>query len=163
MEKFLELRHEAKKKIGVADHILLTSYTLLHDTKLLLSAANTIYKALEASMNSVLEYERLFKRIPPLSVEFESRFIVFKKVLSKYGVNKKSYFELLRNMREIHVSHQKSPVEFRRKDKFVIANEDYQLKTLDLKILKNYLFEAKVFIEEMSKVTSTNDGIFRRS
>ncbi len=162
MEKFLELRQKAEKKIKIADHILLSSYTLLHDTKLLLSSVNTIYESIESAMDSVLEYERLFKRIPPLGSGFESRFSVFKKVAKAKKLDKK-HLDLLRTIRDIKVSHDNSPVEFRRKDKFVIANEDYQLKTLDLKDLKKYLYEAKVFIRETTNLTSENDRIFRRS
>jgi hypothetical protein len=161
MEKFQELILIANRKIKIADHILNVSYKLVDDPKILLSATLSIYSAIEAAMFSALEYERLFKRVPVFSDNFDSKYTVFRnKLAPKHNISNDD-LKLLKDLREINEAHKKSPVEFTRKDKFVIASEDYDLKTLELKDIKIYLTRAKVFIGQMDKFVNRQNGIFR--
>lgn len=161
MEKFQELILIANRKIQIADHILHVSYKLVDDPKILLSAITSIYSAVEAAMYSALEYERLFKRVPVFSDNFDSKYTIFRnKLAPKHGFSNED-LKLIRDLREINEAHKKSPVEFTRKDKFVIASEDYELKTLEEKDIKKYLSRAKIFIEQIDKFVKRQNGIFR--
>ncbi|MFT4261141.1 MAG: hypothetical protein ACMXX9_01785 [Candidatus Woesearchaeota archaeon] len=161
MEKFQELIQQAKKKIIIADHMLNSSYKLVGDPKILLSVSTSLYVAVEAAMSSALEYERLFKRVPIFSDNFNSKYATFRNKLAPKHDIKKEDLLLIKELNEIYEAHKKSPVEFTRKDKFVIASDTYELKTLEFSDIKTYLRRAKVFIEEMDKFTSRNDRIFR--
>ena len=161
MEKFQELILESKRKITIADHMLNVSYKLVQDPKILLSITLNLYTAVEKAMTSVLEYERLFKRVPSFTESFDSKFTIFRgKFQQKHSISKEN-IKLVIELREIHTAHKKSPVEFAKKDKFVIASDDYDLKTLEFDDVKKYMSRAKVFIQEMDKFVSKNDGIFR--
>lgn len=161
MEKFQVLRDDARKAIRIADHMLTTTYPLLRDPKLLVSAAKNIYLAVELALSSLLEYERLFKRIPAFQDNFESKYRVYTdKIVRRYNIRPENP-KLLLELREIVQAHKNSPVEFSRKEKFVICSPNYDLKTLSEKDLKKYLNEAKVFIEETIKFTRENERIFR--
>ena len=56
--------------------------------------------------------------------------------------------------------HKKSPVEFTRKDTFVIANGGYKLKTVTIDKIKEYIQHTKEFIKLMEEIVSKNEQIF---
>ena len=161
MEKFQEQRENAKKIIRIADHILTVTYPLLKDPKLLVSATKNIFQALEHAMNSVLEHERLFKRIPAYQDNFESKYRVLReKVMPRRNLNPE-HLKMIRDLKEIISAHQKSPMEFSRKEKYVICSDNYDLKTLSERDLKKHLSNAKIFIEQASLLTQENERLFR--
>ena len=163
MEQFQILRDKAVQKIRVADHMLFMTYPLVKDPKLLLSIIENIFASLDYGVSSLLHHEKLFKRIPPFHDTFPSRFEIFKdKMIPKYELSPK-YVKLIKDVGSIISEHKKSPVEFARKDKFVICSPSYSLKTIDTNLVKKYIFETKVFVDNVNKIVSKHEGIFARS
>jgi len=161
MEKFQELREAAKKKIQLADHILTMTYPIVNDGKLLVAVAENIFLALTNTMGSVLYYERLFKRVPPFHDNFSSKFNLFKEYAEKENIDS-GYLKLIQNMKEIIVKHKKSPVEFTRKDQFVICNGSYKLYTISVNELKDYVAKAKSFLSNTESIISRNGELFAK-
>lgn len=160
MEKFQELRETAKKKISIADHMLTQTYPLIKDPKLLLAIIENIFLALTNAIGSVLYYERLFKKIPPFQDNFPSKFNMFRtRCVQRHNINK-DYIDLVSDVKSIIIKHKKSPVEFTRKDSFVICSENYKMKIISLEEIKNYLDKTKLFIQEVSSIVSKNENIF---
>lgn len=160
MEKFQELREVAKKKVHIADHMLTQTYPLIKDPKLLLAIIENVFLALTNAIGSVLYYERLFKRIPPFQDNFSSKFNMFRaRCVEKYKINK-DYVGMIRDVKDIILQHKKSPVEFSRKDSFVICSEDYKMKVISIEQIKSYLDKTKLFIQEASYIVSKNENIF---
>lgn len=160
MEQFQLLRERAKSRLLVADHMLTTTYPLIKDTKLLLVVMENIFLALSHSMSSLLYYDRLFKKIPPFHDSFESKFSMFKeRCIHRYNIDKE-YLILLQDIKKMMVEHKKSPVEFIRKDKFVICSDNYRMKTITINQLKDYISKTKVFVQRISTIVSKNDAIF---
>ena len=161
MEEFQKFRDAAKKKISLADHMLTMTYPLVQDTKLLLVVLENIFLAMTNAMSSVLYYERLFKRIPPFTDNFENKFLIFReKCINKYKINPE-YLNLLKEIKDIIVQHRRSPVEFVRKDRFVICSDNYKIKTISIDQIKDYIAKAKDFIQLTNFIVSKNEGIFR--
>ncbi|MCF7865849.1 hypothetical protein K9M18_00235 [Candidatus Woesearchaeota archaeon] len=161
MERFQELREKAKQDIRKADHLLTTTYSLIQEPKILLSVANNLFIALENTMTALLEYERTFKRIPAFSESFDLKFTLYKNKLEpKYNLNK-DFSRMLQDLNEIVKAHGKSPIEFSRKDKYVICSDSYEVRTLSQQDLKRMLSKAKVFIELINNITKENDRIFK--
>lgn len=161
MEEFQQFREVAKKKISLADHMLTMTYPLVNDTKLLLVVLENVFLAMTNAMGSVLYYERLFKRVPPFTDNFENKFHLFKeKCVNRYKISP-DYITLLREIKEIIVQHRKSPVEFIRKDRFVICSENYKIKTISVDQIKEYIAKAKSFIQLTNFIVSKNERIFR--
>ena len=161
MEKFQELRDSAGKKLQIADYILTMTYPLVKDQKLLLSVAENLFLAYSYSISSLLHYERLFKRIPPFQEDFSSKIGMFAdRCVGKYGIDSEN-MSIIRDLKEIIVAHRKSPVEFSRKDSFVICDEDYRLRTISPSIIKGYVEKAKLFIRKISSIVSEDEAIFR--
>lgn len=160
MEQFQILRQKSLQKIKVADHMLTMSYTLVNDPKILLSVINNIALAYEYSMSAILEYERLFKRVQVFKDNYNSKLTLFIKIADKLKIDKE-HIKIMKELEEIKKAHEKSPVEFSRQGKFVICSDNYEMKTLEIKHIKNYINKAKLFIEQTHKLTSRDDGIFR--
>ena len=162
MEEFQVLRDKALQKIKVADHMLFMTYPLVKDPKLLLAIIENIFASLDYGMSSLLYHERLFKKIPPFHDSFTSRFEIFKsRMIPQHDLSPR-YSQLINDVRSIISEHKKSPVEFARKDKFVICSPTYSLKTVDINLVKKYIFETKIFVESINKIVSKNERIFAR-
>ena len=157
MEKFQELRDLAKKKIQVADHILTMTYPIVKDARLLLAVVENIFLSLNYAMSSVLYHEMLFKRISPFPDNFTSKFDLFKdKCVDKYKIDK-DHVKLMQDLKEIVISHKKSPVEFQRKDNFVICDGSYRIKSISASELKDSIAKAKSFILSTTTIISRNE------
>ena len=161
MEQFQESREKAKKNIQIADHMLGVTYPLVKDTKLLVAIMENIFLAHTNAMAAILYHERVFKRIPPFQDTFDSKFNMFReRCVEKYEFDKSEVADM-RDIKELLVQHRKSPMEFVRKDRFVICSDNYRMKTLSLVDIQSYISKAKIFIEKMNSITSENEGLFR--
>lgn len=161
MEKFQELRDSARKKIQIADHMLSVTYPLLQEPKLLLSALEGTFLAYTYAMGSVLHYERLFHKIPPFQDNFESKFNMFKsKVIDKYQLDHQ-YLQDMQDLKIMLMEHKQSPVEFGKKDKFVICSDSFKVKTVSVKDMQRYINRCSLFIQDISSITAKNEGLFR--
>ena len=161
MEKFQELRDEAKRKAKLADHMLTMTYPLVQDPKLLLSVLENIFLGLTNAMGAILHYERTFKSIPPFYDTFDSKFTMFRaKVVDKYRISH-DYVNLMQDIKNIIVAHKESPVEFSRKDRFIICSNDYRnMQTITADMIKSYLNKAKEFINIMEPIVNKDTQIF---
>ena len=160
MEEFQELREMAKKKISIADHILTQTYPLVEDPKVLLAVMENLFLAATNSMASILSWERLFKRIPPYQDNFDSKYNMFRtKIAPKHNLDAKS-LDMVIEVKDILIKHRQSPVEFTRKDKFVICDEDYKMKTVHLEDIKAYIESARTLVKLAESVTAQNEEIF---
>lgn len=152
MEAYQRLRQEAKKKVSLADHMLTVTYPLVQDSKLLLAVIENIFLALTHTMATILYYERIYKRVPPFFDTFESKYRLFsEKCVPNYGFDE-NYLEFLREIKEILMAHKRSPIEFSRKDQFVICSEDYQLKILKPEDIKIYVAKTKEFFNMVNSL-----------
>ncbi len=152
MEQFNELMESAEKKLNFADHILSTTYPLVKDPKLLLSVAENLFLAFSYSMASLLYYEKCYKRISHFPDNFGIKLQIFKdKCAGRYGIEDEQ-LKAMQELKEILIAHKKSPVEFPRKESFMIFNESYEAKALTQDLLKDCLQKAKLFIKKLSTI-----------
>ncbi len=161
MEKFQELRDNAKKRLQVADHILTMTYPVAKDPRLLLTVVENLFLSLTSSMGSILHYERTFKRVPPFNDTFNSKLSLFQTYAEKNKIDKK-YIKLMKILKEIIISHKKSPIEFSRKDQFIICNSDYDIQKISITDLKDYVSSSKSFFKKAQEIISKDEGLFAR-
>ncbi|MAG52972.1 MAG: hypothetical protein CMH62_03350 [Nanoarchaeota archaeon] len=149
---YRELAKEAVISIRRADHLTYMTLPLVKDNKLILSILDNIRISLMHGMNSLLEYERLYKRVSPLPENFNSRYEVFRdKLINKYGITDIEV-ELIRNLKDTIEAHKNSPVEFSRPDKFVICTENYRMKTISVQEIKQYILITKSFLRKVENI-----------
>jgi hypothetical protein len=147
MEKYQENINNAIKNINIADHMIYVTYPLVKEKKLLLSSIDRIYDALMSTINAILQYDYVWKRIK-LYQDPKDNFEVFlNKCAKHYGLNNDEIagiFELI----SIVELHKKSPMEFLRREKIVILTDNLQTKTIDSNILKHYLTIVKSILNK---------------
>ncbi len=152
MEAYQRLLTEAKKKLSLADHMLFVTHPLLKDPKLLLAVMENLFLAQTHTMGALLYYERIFKRVQPFFDTFESKYRVFsEKCLERYNLDP-DYLDFLRSIKEVLVAHKRSPIEFSRKDQFVICSEDYELKVLNISEIKELVAKTKQFYVDITSL-----------
>ena len=152
MERHQELLIEMDRAFRTADHLAYVTYPLVKDIKLLMNILENLDKSLKAGMNALLEYDRLYKRIGPLPESFELRFEIFqRKLVMRHAINA-GFLDLIETMHNLVIYKQKSPMVFQRKDKYVIANHRYRMKTITIEDAKKYLEKAKPFISKVRNV-----------
>ncbi len=161
MEKFQALREESHKNFQVADHILNVTYPLIKDTKLLLGVTDNLFLALNNAISSILHHERIFKLVPLFEDTFESKFNIFRyKCVPRYKIDQE-YMNLIQDLQEIIHLHKKSPIEFKRKDRFIICNKNYQMRGITTNQLKTYLQKTKEFLKITQDITSQRERFFK--
>ena len=161
MEKFQEARQKAIQSFKTADHMVYVTYGVVKDAKLLLAILENLNTSLQETMNSILQYDRLFKRIPIFQDTFESKYNMFRLKSARRYKLESQYITTIAEVKETLDEHKKSPVEFVKNDRFVICNEGYRMKTLSINEIKKYLGIAKLFIQEANLITSKNEEFFR--
>jgi hypothetical protein len=161
MEEFQLARSKAQEKLKLADHMLTQTYPLINDPKLLVAVMENLFLALTNSMASLLYYEKTFKRIAPFVDNFENKFELFKhKCVPRYDLDK-DYLSLISAIKDAVIAHRKSPVEFARKNNFVICSDTYKLKTISVEQIKGHISQTKTFLKEINAIVSQNERIFR--
>lgn len=159
MEKHQEAREKAERCLKIADHMLSVTYPLLKDTKLLVPVLENLFLSLTSSIDSVLYYERLYKRVPPFNETLESKLAIYtQKIAPKHRVDPR-YIQTLQRVWELVKRRRQSPVEFTRRDKYIICTGDYQMAALTIEQLKGYVQTAKEFIKLNDRIIAQNEKL----
>ena len=152
MDEHKVLAKEALQLLNTADHLAYMTYPMLNDPKLLITISQNLYNALIKAVDSILYYEVMYKRIPNFRNTFEDKMHVFREnCLEKYRLDRNGFW-VLKDLKEILDEHNKSAVEFRRRDSFVICSDNYRLKTLNLAKVKDFIHKSKPFIEQTNRI-----------
>ncbi len=152
METLKELLNKANHHLNIADHLAYVTYPLVKDIKILFSIVDNLSKSLNYGMESILYYDKLFKRIPLYPESFELKFQIFQRSCVLRHKIKGDQVSLIEELNTIMAKHKHSAMVFQRQDKLVISNHDYRLKTLSLEDVKKYLANAKLFISQVNKI-----------
>lgn len=157
MEYFKTLVQEMNRYFNTADHLLYITYPLVKDNKIIITIIENLNHALVKAMEAILYYDRLYKRISPYPENFNSKLDIFKtKCAPRYNFEREHVI-LLQDINEIVEEHKRSTLEFIRKDKFVICSNSYsKTKTINIEKLKNYVNNAKPFIQKVNSVYMQN-------
>lgn len=152
MEKVIALMKDANKSLRTADHLAYMTYPLVKDIKLLAVVTENIHRALTKAMEALLTYERLYKRITLLPEDYASKFDIFKtRCASRYNIPRENLL-LMDDIKRIIEHRKKSPIEFIRRDKFVICDRNYKMKIINYEKIKDYLKESKVFMSKINRI-----------
>ena len=149
-QKYREIFQKAKKEIELSDHLLYVTYPLIAELKFLLSVTEHIIMSLNYAIEAALEYERAYKRIDAYPKgNFRAMIDIFSdKVAANYGFDNSSK-RYLKRMAELKFFIDKSTLQFRRQDAFILTSDDYNIRKIDLSTVKKQLSYAKKFIIKM--------------
>lgn len=157
MEQHLFLRDKAVEKINVADHMLFMTYPVVKDPKLLLAVVENVFASLDYGVGAILHHQRRNHKIPNFQETFSSRFALFQRSAVPMLSLSPNYVKLISDVRTLLSAHRKSPITFVKKDKFIICSPKYEIRSLDVGLVKKYIFETKIFVSQMNKIVSKDE------
>jgi len=162
MEIFDSSLNDAKKKIIAADHLVNVTFNLINDGKVIISAIENAYEAIMFAMDSILYLEEYYKEIDVIPATPEEKFNIFKiAVVNKFNIEKEM-LELIKKLMIYHLSHKNSPVEFTKEGNFVICDDKYNTKIINITEAKDIISLSKKFINKADTILRGRDVIYRR-
>ena len=140
---------EAKRLLKVADHMVYITYPVLQEKRLLIKILEQINLALKKTVSTILNHEYIHKRITKFD-DPKLNFDSFIASASHYGIEK-SHINTIEKVSKIMELHSKSPLEFVRKDAFVIMTDNLQTEQITLERVKIFLQVSKQIIENTER------------
>jgi hypothetical protein len=150
LKEFLDGLIDAEKSWQSADHLILVTYKVVKDDKLLLRALENIYESVVKTISVALRFEYFYKRIELSKDSKRNLEIFFVKLGRKYGLSKEDE----RILREIIFSgkkHKESGLEFSGKGKAVILDDKLGKYELDLDKVKEFIKISKKLLENANR------------
>lgn len=151
MEEFQKNLKEAIKHLQIADHMTYVTFSLIKEKRLFLKIFQEIYSSVINCIDSIINYEYFCKSIPYRG--HENNFEIFLSIAKNYGVSNEQ-IKKLSEILEVNQRYKKSSMEFVKNDKIVILSEDLNTHSIDLDIIKKYLFVTRDFIGKVSNKIS---------
>lgn len=152
MQHISKLLDEAKVMMLRADHLAFTAYPQIKEPKLLALIVENVDKVLSNCMGALLYNERMYKRIDPVEGDFESEVRVFSDHCVRRYRFPSSYAQMIRDVRSLAERKKTCPVEFARKDRYVLCSDNYKMDFLDIKTVRGYVDSARQFLNRTSEV-----------
>ena len=148
---------EAKRILKIADHMAYITYPVLKEHRLLIKILEQISKALTNSVSAILIHEYSQKRIKTYT-DPKLNFDTFKDISTSYGLNE-GHIKTIKNVSNLMESHNRSTMEFIRKDKFVIMSDNLQTQDITLDQVKSFLKLSKEIIDKAEKRFSKDSDL----
>ena len=149
MEKFQENIDKAIKSLQIADHMTYVTFPLVNEKRLLIKIFSEIYKSIINSINAMLNYESLYKRIKIYTDKKENIQTFTKKVAKIYDLTNEQV-KKIKEIIEINKRHQQSSMEFIKKDRVIILSDNLSHQILDIQKIKEYLLLAKELLMKIN-------------
>ncbi len=134
---------EAHKAVHQAEHLFTVIYPFTHDTKLLVAILANLQKANATALAFLAEQEGL-----KLSHQEMMEWLLQDKRMPNDVLNAVIDLDGLMQLQK------DCPVEFIRKDRFVLCTDSYNVRTISSKEINYYLAKTKVFIEKTISITA---------
>lgn len=153
MEPFETQLEEAKKALRTADHLAYITYPLIMDNKLMLLIAENLYNSITKTIDSLLNYDRYYKRIPVVPENSDEKIAVFKsEICKRYNISPEIML-MIKDIKTISDSRKNSNMElFRKKELIIISGDFSRAKTLSLKKVKDYINTTKLLINKTDAI-----------
>ncbi len=152
MEKVKQDFRDSVSCLKRASHMLYTTFPFVKDPKLFLGILENLDKSLKSCLDSFLLYERLYKKIGPYPDNFSVKLDLFRKITkTRYGFDE-SLPRFIFDIDQLIKNRKKAPIEFSRKEGFVICDSEYKTRILKEEELKQYITKAKVFISRVHSI-----------
>ena len=148
MEKFIESLTDAGKTIKTIDHMVYITYPLVKDKRILIKILVEIQKALTKCINTILQYEYLYKRIRLYNDPKENFRTFREKCAPAYNITEEEVKKIL-ELFNIVQRHHKSTMEFMKKEVLVILSEDMEEKVINFESAKEFVNISKKVLEKV--------------
>ncbi len=148
--KYIE---NAKREVDSAEYLLNVTLRSLKDPQLLVNILMHVHYALQSAINGLLEYDLERKVISSLPTGVKERYDVFKRKSCKLHRIEQQYITFINKISGVIELHEKSPMEFQRGNKYVIADTEYRLEPLTVTSIQQDIQTATLFINRICEIT----------
>lgn len=152
MENIRKLLKDAQEKMLRADHLAFMTYPQVKEPKMLALVVDNANAVFLDCMEALLCYERMYKRINPVKGDFDSELRVFRTHCCKRYGYPESVLGMVSEVKHLADKKRSCPVEFQRKESYMLCSEDYKLDSLNAKKVQSYVQEAKRFLNKTLEV-----------
>jgi|SRR3989344_5243117 len=151
MEKFLENLILAEKTIKSADHMIYVTFPLIKDKRLLFKVLQETKNAVALCINSILQYEYIYKRIKLYKDSKLNLRIFIEKCVPRYNITKEE-INLVHELFDFVEKHKESPFEFIKDDKLVVLSSSLRPRTMTIEKTKAFMITAKSILRKSKDV-----------
>ncbi len=152
--KFADSLLEAEKKWHNSDYLLSVTYKVVKDEKLLLRVLENINKTLVLLISIILKFEYLHKRIE-LSNDIKKNLdVFFRKSAVRYGLDENN-IDVLKKIIFLNKKHVESGLEFSKRGKVFMLDDDMHSFFLDEEFMKSSLNAVKLLLDSANKIFSS--------
>ena len=145
MEKIIGYLQEAEKINKRIDHIIHVTFPLLKDKQILIRTLTELKKAAAYCINSILQYEYLYRRVQIYNDPRMNLKTFLNKCSQKYSLSQEEV-EKIKDLFSIIEQHNQSSMEFTRNEKLVIITES-ETKSVGIPEIKEFLEINKKMIK----------------
>lgn len=138
---------EAKKHFQIADHMAYVTFTLLKENRLIIKILVETAEATGLAIKAILQKKLSENKIKVYADTDKNLQIFLEKIASEYIDNKD--IQNIAKIMEIRKKHINAPVEFVRKDKFVILLGD-KYESLTIEYVKELMNSARRLVSKVS-------------
>ena len=147
MQKFLQNLQEAQKTIQIVDHLIYVTFPLIQDKKILIKILTEIKSAVTNCINSILQYEYLYKRIT-LYKDAKANLRIFIKTCCPYYKITQEETNSIMKLFELVEKHKQSTVEFLKDKKVVMLSENLKTETITIEKTKEFFNLSKEIMKK---------------
>ena len=147
MQKFLQNLQKAQKTIQIIDHMIYVTFPLIQDKKILTKILTEIKSVVTNCINSILQYEYLYKRIN-LYKDAKTNFRIFIKTCCPYYKITQKETDSIMELFELVEKHKQSTIEFLKDKKVVILSENLNTETITIEKIKEFFNLSKEIMEK---------------
>ena len=154
MVSYLETLKSAEKSFNNADHMIFITYSLLNDVHLFPSIITHLYNGFFNCMITLILYDQRTRIQFQNKTNFNSELYLFEsKIIRKYKIEPK-FIRALKELREFQQAIEQSETNFSRPNRFVLCSKDYNLKTIDMNLIKKFNQIGKEYLYETKKIVT---------
>ena len=151
MEKFLENLALAEKTIHATDHMIYVTFPLIKDKRLLFKILQDMKNAIALCINSILQYEYLYKRIK-LYKDSRLNFKIFiERCVPRYNITKEE-MNLVLDLFDFVEKHKESPFEFVKDEKIVVLSNGLKPRIMTVEKTKEFMMAAKSILRKTREI-----------
>src|SRR3989344_7866280 len=143
---YLSYRTKALQQYEIAYHLLNVTFPLVKDPKLLVGVMQNIFNSLEFGVEAILDYEKQLGLVPDYHFKMQSKLDLFKLKSAKRHNIPQPLIDVIFYLHNALEMHKKSPMAFQRGNKFVVCTHDYQMQTISIDDIKDYLEKNRKFL-----------------
>jgi len=138
--------NKSKNSLAETEQLLSLTYKFTKDQKIFLGVIIKLYESLDMAINGYL-FSINQKNIAKMNFEEKINMLKFKNN-AKLSLSEED-FAYLNEVHFLYEKHKNSPIEFSRKEKFIISDDDYILHTLTLENLMVFFQNAKKIVAKI--------------